>query len=176
MKKALVILPTYNEQENIKTLIPEVFAVVKNNPKWQLSVLVVDDNSPDKTYLTVKSLQKKFKDLYLVLGKKQGLGKAYWRGFNFALERIKPYVIFQMDADWSHSPNLIPHFLKEIEEGADLVIGSRYIKGGSIPKNWQWYRKIFSVLGNFIIRLGFMSLKIHDWTSGYRAIKAWFIK
>lgn len=176
MKKAVIVLPTYNERQNIKTLIPTIFKIAKKIKNWQISILVVDDQSPDNTSLEVKYLQKKFPDLYLIQEKKEGLGKAYWRGFNFAIEKISPYVIFGMDADWSHDPNLIPQFLKKIEEGADFVIGSRYVKGGSIPKNWRWHRKLFSILGNLIIRLGFMILKIHDWTSGYRAIKNWFIK
>lgn len=176
MKKAVIILPTYNEQRNIKTLIPAIFKIAEKIKNWQISILVVDDESPDNTSWEVKHLQKKFKELYLIQERKEGLGKAYRRGFNFALKKMKPYLIFQMDADWSHNPNLIPEFLKEIESGADFVIGSRYIKGGSIPKNWGCHRKLFSILGNLIIRLGFMVFKIHDWTSGYRAIKSWFLK
>jgi len=175
-RKAAIILPTYNEQENIKTLIPTIFKIAEKIKNWQISILVVDDKSPDNTSREVKHLQKKFKELYLIQERKEGLGKAYWRGFNFALKKINPYLIFQMDADWSHNANLIPEFLTKIESGADFVIGSRYIKGGSIPKNWGWHRKLFSILGNLIIRLGFMTLKIHDWTSGYRAIKSWFLK
>lgn len=176
MKKAVIILPTYNEKENIKNLIPTIFKITANLKNWQVFVLVVDDRSPDNTIHTVEKLQKQFTNLYITQGKKQGLGAAYSRGFSYVLKNINPEVIFEMDADWSHDPLLIPSFLEEIEKGADFVIGSRYIKGGSIPKNWEIHRKIFSVLGNQIIRIGFMALKISDWTSGYRAIKAWFLK
>ncbi len=177
MKKALIILPTHNEAGTIEKLIKEIFNQQNKTNLWELNVLVNDSESTDKTNEIVKKLIKIYpKKLFLINSKKQGLGKAYLQSFNYALENLKPYVIFQMDADFSHDPKLIPIFLKEIEKGADFVIGSRYIKGGSIPKNWGWYRKIFSIFGNFIVRFGFMKLKIHDWTSGYRAIKSWLIK
>jgi len=104
------------------------------------------------------------------------MGKAYARGFSYALKKLDPYVVFEMDADLSHDPEMIPYFLNEIEKGSDFVIGSRYIKGGSIPKDWAFYRKLFSVVGNLVIRFGFAKLKITDWTSGFRAIKSWIIK
>ena len=81
-----------------------------------------------------------------------------------------------MDADLSHDPKKLPEFFHKIEKGADFVIGSRYIKGGSIPSDWGLHRKLFSVVGNWIIRLGFMKLSITDWSTGYRAIKSWIIK
>lgn len=176
MKQAVIILPTYNEKENVKTLIPKIFEVVKNIENWKVSVLVVDDESPDNTYEVVAEMQKKFKNLVLIRGKKEGLGKAYYRGFNYAIDHLNPFVMFEMDADWSHDPDLIPKFLREVELGADFVIGSRYIRGGSIPSDWAWHRKLFSVLGNIIIKFGFMNLRLHDWTSGYRCMKTWFIK
>jgi dolichol-phosphate mannosyltransferase len=176
MKNAVIILPTYNERENVSTLIPKIFEVAKDIDNWKVSILVVDDESPDNTYDAVAEMQKKYKNLVLIRGKKEGLGKAYYRGFNYAIENLNPFVMFEMDADWSHDPELIPSFLKEIELGADFVIGSRYIKGGSIPSEWAWHRKLFSVLGNIIIKFGFMNLRLNDWTSGYRCIKTWFIK
>jgi len=81
-----------------------------------------------------------------------------------------------MDADFSHNPNDTPLFLNEIAKGADMVVGARYIKGGSIPKNWGIHRKILSVFANLTIRFGFMKLNVHEWTNGYRAIKIWLIK
>lgn len=176
MNKILIVLPTYNEKENIKTLIPAIFDIAKKIKNWQISILVVDDHSPDNTSLEIKHLQKKYPNLYLVQKNKEGLGKAYYYGFSYGISKFNPYAIIQMDADWSHNPKLIPEFLKKIEKGNDFVIGSRYIDGGSIPKNWQWYRKVFSIFGNLFCRLGFMNFKIHDWTSGYRIIKTWFLK
>lgn len=176
MKKALIILPTHNEAGNIEKLIEEIFHQQKYLEKWQLEVLVNDSQSTDNTASIVKNLQKKYQGrLYLLQTKKEGLGKAYYQAFLYAKENIKPYVVFEMDADFSHNPKNISQMLEKIEKGADLVIGARYIKGGSIPKNWGLHRKIFSFFGNLIIRLGFMNLKIHDWTSGYRAVKFWIL-
>jgi len=176
MKKALIVLPTYNEEGNIEKLIEKIFNQQKKTKIWEIYVLVVDSDSKDKTQLIVKKLQKKYKNLFLLSTKKMGLGKAYIDGFSYALEKINPYLFFEMDADLSHDPSLIPYFFEKIEKGADFVIGSRYIKGGSIPKDWGLHRKIFSIFGNIIARLGFMKPKITDWTSGYRAIKTWLVK
>lgn len=179
MKKALVILPTFNEKENIKTLIPAIFEITKNETlkKWELHVLVIDDSSPDHTAEEVKKLIKKYPRLHLIIGKKQGLGKAYLHGFAWAEKNLQPYVVFEMDADWSHDPKTVPLFLKKIEEGADFVVGARYfIKGGSIPKTWALHRKILSFCANLIVRLGLMNLSVRDWTNGFRCIKFWFIK
>lgn len=176
MKKAIIVLPTYNEKDNVQTVIPALFDAVKNIPSWHVQVLVVDDLSPDGTADEIKKLQHAYKDLLLISGRKQGLGKAYINGFTYALKELDPYVLFEMDADLSHDPLLIPPMLKRIEEGADFVLGSRYIPGGSIPENWGILRKIYSVFGNLVIRFGFMNLAINDWTTGYRAIKAWLVK
>ena len=176
-KKALVVLPTYNEREGIRVIVPEIFKITSDLENWDVEVLVVDDNSPDGTAEEVKNLQKTYqKKLHLLKGKKQGLGKAYVRGFNYAIENINPYVMFEMDADGQHNPNLLPSFLKKIEDGSDFVIGSRYIAGGSIPSNWSWDRKFYSFVGNLVAQLGFMNFKAHDWTSGYRCIKTSFLK
>ncbi|MCS6956776.1 MAG: glycosyltransferase, partial [Patescibacteria group bacterium] len=177
MKKiALIILPTHNEAGNIEKLIEEIFKEQEKIEKFLLKILVNDSSSTDKTAEIVKRLIKKYPEkLYLIETKKEGLGKAYYQAFLYAKEKIKPYVVFEMDADLSHSPKKIPEMLLEIEKGADMVIGARYIKGGSIPKDWGLHRKVFSFFGNLIIRLGFMNLKIHDWTSGFRAIKFWIL-
>lgn len=176
MKKAVVVLPAYNEGENIKTLIPAIFKYAKNSKNWTLSILIIDDESPDDTKTIVHTLQKKYNQLYRIVGKKKGLGNAYRRGFAYAIQRLHADYIFEMDADWQHDPSLIPLFLKQIDKGYDFVIGGRYMKGGSIPENWQFYRKFFSYMGNWVLRFGFMKFSICDWTSGYRAIKASFIK
>lgn len=176
MKHAVVILPTYNERNNIQTIIPKIFEASQGLHKWKLSVLVVDDNSPDGTAGEVVKLQATYPELHIIHGEKKGLGNAYIRGFSHALDNLNPTVIFEMDADMSHDPALITLFLTDIDDGADFVIGSRYIRGGSIPSDWGLHRKIFSYCGNIILRLGFMNLKIHEWTNGFRAIKAGFIK
>ncbi len=176
MRKAVVVIPTYNEEGNIKKIVDEVTASTKTLTNWNVEILFVDSNSTDNTGETIKEIQKKNSKVHLLSTQKEGLGKAYLDGFQYALDTLKAYLIFEMDADLSHEPKELPKFIKQIESGSDFVIGSRYIKGGSIPKNWGIHRKIFSTLGNMIIRYGFMNLKISDWTGGFRAIKAWIIK
>lgn len=176
MRKAVIVLPTYNEANNISKLITNIFDVADSLKNWDLHILVVDSNSPDNTAEFVDQLQKKFKNLHLLHTEKEGLGKAYVRGFEYAIKILDPYVLFEMDADHSHNPKKIPDFLAEIENGADFVIGSRYMKGGAIPSDWGIHRKFLSFFGNWIIRLGFMNLGITEWTNGFRAIKAWVLK
>ena len=155
MRTAVIVIPTYNEAGSISKLIQEILKIQENLTRWQLKILVIDSNSPDNTAKIVKELQKTSKNIYLVQTEKEGLGKAYVTGFKYSLAHFYPYVIFEMDADLSHNPNNIPDFLNAIENGADFVIGTRYSKGGSIPKDWAFHRKLFSVLGNLVIRFGF---------------------
>lgn len=176
MKTAVIVLPTYNEAGNIQQLLEEIFAQTEKIKTWDIHVLVVDSKSPDKTADIIKRLQKNNKKLHIILTEKEGLGKAYVAGFKEAIKKMNPFIIFEMDADGQHDPKKIPEFLHEIEKGADFVSGSRYLKGGGIPENWGLMRKIYSIPGNLIIRLGFMKLRLTDWTGGYRAIKTWLIK
>lgn len=172
MKKAVIVVPTYNEAENAPQLIEKIFNIAKEVKGWEIHLVFVDSHSTDNTGKIVEKLTNTYPRLHIIHTKKEGLGKAYLEGFETSLEKLKPDVLFEMDADFSHDPHMIPLFLKKIDEGADFVIGSRYRKGGSIPKDWALKRKLFSVIGNLIIRLGFMKLSITDWTSGYRAIRA----
>ena len=176
MRRAVIISPTFNEAGNIEKLIPLIFKQADNLPNWEIHLLVVDSKSPDKTGDIVEKLISKYPRLHLLRVEKEGLGKAYTEGFRVAIAKLSPYLLFEIDADLSHDPKEIPNFIQQIEKGADFVIGSRYIKGGSSPKEWAIYRKIFSFFGNLIVRFGFMKLSIFDWTSGYRAIKTWLIK
>lgn len=176
MKKAVIVLPTYNEVSNIKELVPKIFAVADQVENWLIEVVVNDSDSPDGTADVVKELKKKYKKLHLITSKKEGLGRAYIQGFKYAIDELNAYVVFEMDADLSHDPHEIPTFLKAIEQGADMVVGSRYMKGGSIPQDWGVHRKIFSIFGNWTIRTGFMKFHLKEWTNGYRAVKAWLIK
>ncbi len=171
MKKIVVILPTYNERDNIVVLIDQIQKQFKKLNNYNSWILVVDDNSPDGTSAQVRTIAKKYKNIELITGEKKGLGAAYVRGMRYAIKKLNADILFEMDADFSHDPNLIPLFVKEIEKGADFVIGSRYIRGGAIPEHWGIERKFFSIFGNFIARFGLMLLRVKDWTSGYRAIK-----
>lgn len=172
MKKAVIILPTYNERENIThtiEVLQDVFTKVKN---WQMSILVVDDTSPDKTYEVVAQIANHSPNVHLLINKqKNGLGAAYLKGMAEAYGRLKADVVFEFDADLSHDPTKIPEMLTKIDAGADFVLGSRYIPGGGIPSNWGWHRKFLSIVGNWTIMLVLTNFKIRDWTSGYRAIR-----
>lgn len=169
--KVVLILPTYNERENVETLIGAIEGVFQKLEKYKLQILVVDDNSPDGTAELIRKIAKKYKNITLVSKEKEGLGAAYVFGMRYALQHLTPDIFIQMDADWQHTPLLLPDFLKVLEKGADLVIGSRYIKGGSIPGNWGLHRKIYSVIGNAVVRFGLGKLNPRDWTSGYRALR-----
>lgn len=165
----VIILPTYNERENIKLVLDALHQEAKKIPHHRCRYLVVDDLSPDGTGDIIRAYQKKQKDTYLLEGKKEGLGKALLRGMTYAVHTLHAEYILQMDCDLSHDPTSVPAFIQKIDEGADFVVGSRYIKGGSIPSNWGVHRKIFSVVGNAIVRFGLGYSHVHDWTGGFRA-------
>lgn len=170
--KVVIIIPTYNEKGNIDRLVEilenDIFPKIKNH---DMNILVADDNSPDGTSDEVKNLMKKYKNLDLNTGEKHGLGAAYVRAMTYAIEKMNAEVMFEMDADLSHDPEKIPDFLKKIDEGYDFVIGTRYSQGGSIPSNWGLSRKMFSVVGNLVVRFILLKFSIHDWTGGFRAMR-----
>lgn len=170
--RAVIISPTYNEKPNIEKLIPALSEVLKKVEGWEVFLLVVDDSSPDGTADSVRSLQKKYDFVRLLVNKrKSGLGGAYLKGMAEAFDNMDADVVFEMDADLSHDPKKVPAFLRELDRGADMVLGSRYIKGGSIPANWGLHRKFLSVVGNITISVILTSLAVRDWTTGYRAIR-----
>lgn len=172
MQKIVIILPTYNERENIQSIIVAIETVCKSLKNVKTQILVVDDYSPDKTAEIVTRLEKKYTNLKLISKQKEGLGAAITYGMEYAKTHYKPDILMQMDADWSHNPQLIPQFLEKINQGADFVIGSRYITGGSIPGNWGLQRKLYSVIGNLWVRLGLGQKSPHDWSSGYRMMRS----
>ena len=162
-------MPTYNEAVNIKKMIQELvgkeFAKIK---KVEMNLLVVDDNSPDGTGKIVKDYMKKFANLHLLTGEKQGLGMAYVRGMRYAMDKLGADAVIEMDADFQHDPKYVKQLVEEYVNGADYVIGSRYVKGGSIPKGWPWYRKGMSYFGNLFARVMLWKPKLHDMTTGFR--------
>lgn len=171
-QKAIVIIPTYNERENIQKVVPLLFEQFEKVKNWDMGILVVDDTSPDKTYAVVKQLQKKYKKLHLLVNpNKAGLGGAYLKGMAKAFKDLQAEVVFEFDADLSHDPSKIPAFMQAIDAGADMVLGSRYIKGGGIPKNWGIHRKLMSIVGNLVTQLLLTNFSIKDWTGGFRAIR-----
>lgn len=172
--RTIIIIPTYNERENVGRLIEHLEDRIfpKINNQFDMHILVVDDSSPDGTADIVKKIQKKYDNVHLLLNKqKSGLGGAYLKGMIHAVDNLSADIMFEMDADFSHDPKVIPQFLQKINQGYDLVLGSRYIPGGSIPNDWGWHRKLMSKLGNLTIRIVITKFDIYDWTTGYRAIK-----
>ncbi|PTM11697.1 MAG: dolichyl-phosphate beta-D-mannosyltransferase [Bacteroidetes bacterium] len=166
MKDAVVIIPTYNEIENIEAIIRAVF-----NQDKAFHVLVVDDNSPDLTALKVKELQKEFSEqLFLEVRKeKSGLGTAYIHGFKWCLKQGYQYI-FEMDADFSHNPKDLVRLYKACAtDGADVSIGSRYIKGVNVV-NWPLGRVILSYMASIYVRL-ITGMKIRDTTAGFVCYK-----
>lgn len=171
MKHAVVIIPTYNERGNIEKTIDALLAVFTKIKDWKMSILVVDDTSPDKTYELVEEIGKKHKQVKLLINKKKaGLGGAYLKGMEHAFNSMDADVVFEFDADLSHDPTKIPLFLDSIDAGSDMVLGSRYVPGGSIPADWGIHRKFLSKAGNMVIMTVLTDFRIKDWTSGYRAI------
>lgn len=164
MQKSLVIIPTYNEAENVFKVFDEIFKLNISD----LDILIVDDNSPDGTAQKVKEYPKKDHNIYLVQRpEKLGLGTAYIKGFKFALEKGYDYI-FEMDADYSHDPKEIPKMLKEITD-ADLVIGSRYVKGVNVI-NWPLGRLFLSVMASKYTRI-ITGMPIYDCTGGYKCFR-----
>ena len=171
-KRFVVVIPTYDERGNIGRSIDALEEVFKKIPdQYDPHILVVDDSSPDGTADEVREKMREFKNVHLFVNKrKMGLGGAYLSGMKHAKEHFDPDIYFEFDADLSHDPKLVPAFLKKLEEGCDLVLGSRYIPGGAIPENWGLKRKFYSVIGNMIIMTVLADFRIRDWTTGYRAL------
>ena len=164
MEKTLVIIPTYNEAENIKKVIEATIREKK------FDVLVVDDSSPDGTATIVKEIIKSYpKKVFLEVKKnKDGLGRAYIHGFKWAVDKMYDYI-FEMDADFSHNPSELVTMLDYLKEGKDMVIGSRYIKGINVV-NWPLGRIILSYLASVYVRL-ITSMPIKDPTAGFVGYK-----
>jgi dolichol-phosphate mannosyltransferase len=162
-EKAIVLVPTYNEKENIERIIPEI---LKQDDR--LSVLVIDDSSPDGTgQIADRIASGNPRVLVLHRTKKEGLGQAYIAGFRWALERDFDYV-FEMDADFSHDPKYLPDFLKAIAD-ADIVLGSRYISGVNVV-NWPMMRLLLSYYANVYSRI-VTGMPLRDATGGFKCFK-----
>jgi dolichol-phosphate mannosyltransferase len=163
-ERGLVIIPTYNESTTLPRIVPQV---LMQDPS--LDVLVVDDNSPDGTGRIADDLADKYSRVHVIHRPgKQGLGRAYVTGFRWALERDYDYV-FEMDADFSHDPRYLPHFLAAIRD-ADLVLGSRYLNGRASVVNWPLRRLVLSYLANIYARV-VTGLKVSDSTGGFKCFR-----
>lgn len=162
--KTLIILPTYNEIDNLRPLVEEVLV------RGPYDILVVDDNSPDGTGELAEKLTQEHLDQVFVMHRpaKEGLGRAYTAGFRWGLARGYE-VLFEMDADFSHNPGHLSQFMREIESGADLVLGSRNIRGGG-TRNWSLLRKVISKGGSLYAQVILFS-PYRDLTSGFKAFR-----
>ena len=160
MNDKLVIIPTYNEKENIENIIRCVFSL-----KPAFDILIIEDNSPDGTAGIVKSLQQEFTNLYMLERKgKLGLGTAYIAGFKWALEHGYQYI-FEMDADFSHNPQDLVRLYEACAGGADMSIGSRYVTGMNVV-NWPMSRVLLSYFASKYVRM-ITGMKVHDATAGF---------
>jgi len=162
LSDSLVIIPTYNEKENVAQIIDAVLALPKD-----FHILIVDDSSPDGTGAIVQDLQKKRADKLHLLSRagKEGLGKAYIAGFKWAIQKSYTYI-YEMDADFSHDPNSLLDLYRACKvDGADMSIGSRYVKGGGV-ENWDWYRLVLSYGGSMYTRL-ITGMRVKDATAGF---------
>ncbi len=170
MEKTLIIIPTYNEIENIESIIEAVFST-----PVAVAILVVDDESPDGTGQKVLSLMERFpKRLFLESSSNRtGLGSAYVHGFQWALRRNYAYI-FEMDADFSHNPKEIQPMLALLEKEADLVVGSRYIKGVNVV-NWPLSRILLSYFASLYVRL-ITGMPIKDATAGFVGYRSEVLK
>ena len=165
MPDSLVIIPTYNEKENIEKIIRKVFSL-----PHQFHILIVDDGSPDGTAQIVKNLQIEFpNELFIAERKgKQGLGTAYIHGFKWAIEKKYDYI-FEMDADFSHNPDDLLRLRQACVDGADVAIGSRYIKGVNVV-NWPMSRVLMSYFASVYVRM-ITRIDIQDATAGFKCYK-----
>lgn len=170
--KIVIVVPTYNEAENIGKLIAALDTEFKKIPHHNMQVLVVDSNSPDGTADVVRKSQKKYPFVNLLLEEeKNGLGAAYMYAFKHAMNKMNADVVMEMDADFQHDPKDVKRLIKKIDEGYDYVIGSRFAKGGSIPKEWAFYRKFLSRGGNLFSRVVLGIPNVTDFTAGFRATR-----
>ncbi len=168
MPKTIVVIPTYNEADNLPVMTEALFALEIDT----LEILIVDDGSPDGTGQIADRLQAQHADRFHVMHRlgKQGLGTAYIQGFTWAIEHGADTVI-QMDADFSHPPQEIPHLLESIQ-AYDVVVGSRYVKGGRTDERWGWGRWFLSWWANSVwVRLA-LGVRTKDATAGFKCWRA----
>lgn len=166
--KILFVIPTYNEAGAISPLISSLQSEFKKMPYHEFSILIVDANSPDGTGKIVSDLKKYNKNIELLSEEfPRGLGSAYIKGMKHALINLKADAVVEFDGDFQHDPKDIQKLIKEFDAGYDYVIGSRYVEGGEIPREWSWHKRFLSKYGSLFIRK-FLKLPTHDNTSGFK--------
>ena len=172
MLKVIIVIPTYNEKGNVAPVTSALVKVFRECQDYDTHILFVDDNSPDGTRREIDQLIKKYPFVHILNNKRKGgLGHAYKKGFSYAIDKLRADILIQFDADLQHDQEIIPAMLASLAGGADMVLGTRYIRGGGIPQNWPPSRKFLSIVGNLFIRFIMFNFRLHDWTTGYRVIK-----
>ena len=171
IEKAVIIIPTYNEALVIENTLFKLFEATQSITTHDVHVLIFDSCSKDETAPIVRRLQASYPKLHIITEpEKTGLGSAYLQAMRYALTELSADVVVEFDADLSHQPKYLAPMLEKLANH-DVVVGSRYVRGGSIPKEWGWHRKLLSVLGNYVARL-VLTPKYKDFTSGFRATRA----
>nr|WP_290665309.1 polyprenol monophosphomannose synthase [Ardenticatena sp.] len=165
--RTCIVVPTYNESDNIRALIEALFAL----PLDDMHLVIVDDHSPDGTADIARSLASQYDGRIHVIVRngKQGLGSAYKMGFAYALS-LGADTIVQMDADFSHSPDYIPQMVALLDT-YDVVVGSRYVKGGRVDERWSWWRYFLSWWANQVYTRLILRLRVKDMTAGFKAFR-----
>jgi len=171
MKKVVIVMAAWNEAENIKRMIDTLFDEVFPKIDAEMVLLVADNHSTDGMTQIVEKEMEKRKNLHIVQQPHTGLGIAYITGFKYAVDKLKADAVMEMDADGQHPPEFVKPMVEAYLNGAEYVIGSRYVPGGSIPKEWAFFRKFVSYFGNLYIRLVLIKPSIHDLTTGFRLTK-----
>lgn len=168
MDKVVIVMPAWNEAANIKEMIQVLLTEEFPKVNADMNLLVVDNHSKDGTDKIVEEAAKSHKNIHIIQQDKPGLGWAYVRGIQYATRELHADAILEMDADFQHPPRFVKPMVEAYLNGADYVIGSRYVKGGSVPAEWALSRKAVSFFGNLYIRIVLLNLKIHDLTTGFR--------
>lgn len=171
MKRVVIVMAAWNEAENIRRMIEALFDKEFPKIKADMHLLVADNKSTDGMTEIVEKEMEKRKNLHIVQQKGKGLGNAYVTGFKHAVEKLKADAVMEMDADGQHPPEFVRPMVDAFLAGADYCIGSRYVPGGSVPKEWAFFRKMVSYFGNLFIRAVWLKFSIHDLTTGFRLTK-----
>lgn len=169
MEKVVIVMPAWNEAKNIEKMIEVLVRDEFPKIEANMELLIVDNNSKDGTQELVDKASKQYKNVHIIQqGEKSGLGWAYVRGMQYAMNTLKADAILEMDADFQHPPRFVKPMVEAYLAGADYCIGSRYVKGGSVPAEWALGRKAVSFFGNLFIRIVLVKPGIHDLTTGFR--------
>lgn len=165
------IIPTYNEKDNIGLMIETIIKVAGKFPRWKNEILIVDDYSPDGTADIVRRYQKKYSNIHLISKKKEGLGKALIMGYSDAIKKLQADVVVPNDADFQWDPKDFPRLVEKIEEGYDVAVASRHIRGGKVV-GWNWFRKLNHDISNSLLAWGVAGVhEVKDHAGNFKAIK-----